>query len=232
MFERSQNLEDLQSRLGYRFRNVALLKEALTHKSFVNENRSLNLKDNERLEFLGDAVLDLLVSDLLFTKYPDLPEGDLSKRRASIVREETLCSLARNLGLGDFILLGRGEDMSGGREKSSLLANAFEAVMAAVYLDGGIGCVTDVAGKIFMPLVSAPVVITDFKSELQEVCQREKKGVPRYSLVSERGPDHDKTFEVVLEIDDEVAANGIGKSIKEAEQMAAKRALKDLYGIG
>lgn len=226
------SLEELEDRLGYRFNNVPLLKEALTHKSFANENRTLNLKDNERLEFLGDAVLDLIISDLLYGQYPEMPEGELSKKRAAIVREETLCGIARGLGLGYLILLGKGEEMSGGRRKNSLLANALEATIAAVYLDGGMERVYEIVRKIFMPLVSAPAVITDFKSELQEICQKEKKGVPKYSLVSERGPDHDKTFEVVLEIGGEIASNGVGKNIKEAEQMAASRALKEVYGIG
>lgn len=220
------DLFDLQSKLGYRFDNEHLLRHALTHKSYVNENRSLDIRDNERLEFLGDAVLDLVISEILFILFPGLKEGPLSKKRASIVREESLAAIAREIDLGEYILLGKGELLSGGKNKSSLLADAFEALVAAMYLDGGLEITKEVIEKLFIPIVKSPLHFADFKSELQELCQKEKRGSLVYEIVAESGPDHDKIFEVTLNIDGKPVAKGSGKSIKEAEQMAARRALE------
>ncbi len=224
-------LEKLESKLGYKFREINFLKEALTHKSFANEKRALQVGDNERLEFLGDAVLDLLISYALFKKYPELKEGGLSKKRAAMVREETLCEMAIGLDIGHHILIGKGEEQSAGREKSSILADTFEAVVAAVYLDGGIEKAEKLVENLFSGLILSPSLARDFKSALQELCQKEKRGVPRYDVVGEEGPDHNKLFEVVLEVDGEAISNGRGKSVKEAEQTAAKRALKEVYQV-
>lgn len=226
------DLAEIQEKINYRFKNPVILRDALTHKSFVNENRTLDFHDNERMEFLGDAVLDLVISQILFRNFPQLSEGDLSKKRASIVREESLYRIARRLDLGNYIFLGKGEEMSGGREKSSLLANTLEAVVAAVYLDDGFESVSLVVEDLFREMIEAPVEITDYKSELQEACQRMKMAVPKYRLVSESGPDHEKRFEVGLEFEAGQDFRGGGRSIKEAEQMAAKKALREIFGIG
>ncbi|MDH3974341.1 MAG: ribonuclease III [Deltaproteobacteria bacterium] len=226
------HLSGLQARIGFQFSSESLLRHALTHKSFVNENKTLNVGDNERLEFLGDAVLDLVISEILYTLFPDLKEGPLSKKRASIVREESLAAIAREIGLGEYILLGKGELLSGGRDKSSLLADTFEALVAALYLDGGLEKAKEVIEEIFIPLIKSPLHFADFKSELQELCQKEKRGPIAYEVASESGPDHDKTFEVVLHIEGKPVARGRGKSIKEAEQMAARRALKEAADHG
>ena len=220
------DLSSLQLKIGYRFSDESLLRDALTHKSFVNENKSLNVKNNERLEFLGDAVLDLVISELLYSIFPELNEGPLSKKRASIVREESLSLIAREIGLGDYILLGKGELLSGGREKSSLLADAFEALVAALYLDGGLEMLKGIIKKIFIPLIDSPLGFADFKSDLQELCQKEKRGDILYTVVSESGPDHDKVFHIELTIAGRKVSAGKGRSIKEAEQMAARKALE------
>lgn len=221
-------LKNLEKKLSYTFSNRDLLSEALTHKSYSNERRPPGSKDNERLEFLGDAVLDLLISEILFIKFPEIPEGDLSKKRASLVREETLSAIARDFRLGDYLSLGKGEALSGGREKSSLLANTFEALIAAVYLDSGLESARRIATDIFTPLLSEPIRDADYKSTLQEALQKQKMDTPTYRVLSEAGPDHNKTFEVILEINSGGSATGYGKSIKEAEQMAAKNALEQI----
>ncbi len=220
--------ETLEKSLNYSFKEETLLTEALTHKSFVNENRSSGLKDNERLEFLGDAVLDLVVSNLLFSHFPDMSEGDLSKRRASLVREETLAELAVTLDLGHYITLGKGESKTGGQEKPSLLADALEAIIAAVYLDGGMEKAQTFVSNLFLPLITSPVEVRDFKSRLQELLQERQGEIPKYRVSGESGPDHEKSFEVTLEVGGEAFASGTGKSIKEAEQAAAEEALKKL----
>lgn len=219
-----KQLEDLERKLEYHFKDSLLLQEALTHKSFANEQKGESPKDNERLEFLGDAVLDLVISELLFREFPSLKEGELSKKRASLVREEALAPLAREIGIGDFLQLGKGEERSGGREKDSLLADAMESVIAAVYLDGGLGATAELLKRLFIPIISSSPVITDFKSEIQELCQKQGLGAPLYETVSEEGPDHDKRFEVALVLNDKTLATGRGRSLKEAQQAAAKEA--------
>lgn len=229
---KTEELDKLQERLGYRFKNPDLLQDALTHKSFLNENRHLNIRDNERMEFLGDAVLDLVVSDLLYNKFPEMREGDLSKKRSSIVRESALYAIATDLGLGPNILLGRGEAQSGGDKKSSLLADTFEALVAAIYLDGEIAAARRFIDGIFTPLFDIAPKVKDYKSQFQELCQKDNLMSLTYKLINSSGPDHDKVFDVELEVDGKPVSRGRGKSIKEAEMQAAKEALREMYKLG
>lgn len=226
-----EELDQLQERLGYRFKNPDLLRDALTHKSFLNENRHLNIRDNERMEFLGDAVLDLVVSDLLYNKFPEMREGGLSKKRSSIVRESALYSIATDLGLGPNILMGKGELQSGGGEKSSLLADTFEAVVAAIYLDGEVGAARRFIDGIFTPLLDIASGVKDYKSQFQELCQKDSLMAPNYKVINSSGPDHDKLFDVELEVGGKAISRGQGKSIKEAERQAAKEALREMYTL-
>ncbi len=227
--QRAQQLRELEECLGYRFRDIALLENALTHRSFINENLALPFKDNERLEFLGDAVLELTITDMLMRKFPDYTEGQLSKLRASVVNEQPLAELARRFRLGESLLLGRGEESSGGRMKASLLANAFESIIAAMFLDAGFDRTAAFIGRLFAPLIgegTAAVVYRDYKTAVQEVCQIRFRDVPRYVLISETGPDHDKRFETSLVMGERVVATGTGRNKKEAEQQAAKLAME------
>lgn len=229
--ERKDALDLLQERLGYRFRDPGLLDTALTHRSFVNENPAPARPDNERLEFLGDAVLELCVSDMLMRQFPDHAEGRLSQLRASIVNEQPLAELAKCFGIGDCMLLGRGEEISGGRGKPSLLADALEAVLAAVYLDRGFAEVSRIVQWLFSPLIREerqPFVYRDYKTALQQTAQHRFKAIPRYTLIGECGPDHDKTFEVELMIADRIRTTGTGRSKKEAEQRAAEKVLREM----
>jgi ribonuclease-3 len=229
--ERIQALKELEASLGYCFKDIGLLDNALTHRSFVNENISLPCKDNERLEFLGDAVLELTVSDMLMKKFPDYAEGELSKLRASVVNEQPLAGLARHFRIGEFLLLGRGEEASGGRMKPSLLANAFESLVAAMYLDGGFDRAAAFTGRLFEPLIeagTAAAVYRDYKTAAQEICQNLFQELPRYVILAETGPDHDKRFEISLVIGEKLIATGTGRNKKEAEQQAAKIALETL----
>lgn len=227
-------LEELEGCLDYHFKNPALLQQAITHKSYLNEAREKSQKDNERFEFLGDAVLDLVISQDLLLNYPDTPEGELSKMKARIVSETALAKVARRLEIGRFLLLGRGEEMTQGRAKPSLLANALEAILAAIYLDGGLESAGQVIQKIFKDDIAALLkteAFTDYKTELQELCQRDYEILPTYTVLSESGPDHQKTFEVQLSIKGNVYGKGIGHSKKEAEQQAAREALEKLKKI-
>jgi len=218
--------------LKYAFANPALLTEALTHKSHVNERKSQDRKHNERLEFLGDAVLSLIVSDHLATVFPQLSEGALSKLKAKLVSETSLASAARRLNLGARLQLGRGEELSKGREKASLLADALEAVIAAVYLDGGLTASRDFTlHALAEELRQIESHVTkpggdDYKTRFQEWCQKQYETLPRYVTVRESGPDHCKIFEVELQVEGKVIAIGRGHSKKEAEQLAAQQALK------
>jgi len=232
--ERFANVKNFQQTLGYRFNKIDLLDNALIHRSFVNENPALSCKDNERLEFLGDAVIGLCLSDLLVQKFPDYAEGQLSKLRAYVVNEQSLAGLARKLNIGDYLLLGRGEESSGGRTKASILSNAFEAVAAAIYLDCGFEKTYKFLENIFEPMVEEgikSVIYKDYKTALQEICQNRFKETPRYALVNETGPDHDKVFEISLTIAGMITTTGTGKSKKEAEQRAARRALEDFIKL-
>jgi ribonuclease III len=221
----------LEGRINYHFHNLDGLNHALTHRSYVNENPAESCPDNERLEFLGDAVLELCISDLLMKAFPDFTEGKLSKLRSSVVNEQSLAELACKFAIGDYLMLGRGEELSGGRKKPSLLADTFEAVIAAIYLDGGFSQTMAFIENLFMPIVTAEdknVIHTDYKTALQEVSQERFKEIPQYTLKAEYGPDHDKTFEISLSVGGMITAQGMGKSKKEAEQQAAKEAMKAL----
>ena len=232
--ERVWTLMGLEEQLGWHFKDIALLDNALTHRSFVNENVALACRDNERLEFLGDAVLELTISDMLIRKFPDHAEGQLSKLRASVVNEQSLAELARRFGIGEHLLLGKGEEGSGGRMKSSLLANAFESVIAAMYLDGGFDRTDVFISRLFEPLIEEgelSTVYRDYKTAVQEMSQVLFREMPRYMMISETGPDHDKRFETSLMIGERVIATGRGRSKKEAEQQAAKMALEELRKI-
>jgi ribonuclease-3 len=224
------SLADMQQRLGLRFRTVELLERALTHKSFANENRVPD--HNERLEFLGDAVLNLIISEHLMRTCPASTEGDLSRFRAAVVSEPALANLARELGLGAYLRLGRGEEQTGGREKDSLLANCLEALIASIYLDAGRDAAEAFILRFFEDIVKktcASPVNLDYKTELQEYCQNKLKQLPEYRIVSESGPDHQKQFTVELLLQGSVSGRGIGRSKKEAEQRAAREALEKLH---
>ncbi len=223
----------LEARLGHHFRDPSTLESALTHKSFLNENADITRDHNERLEFLGDAVLNLVVGHLLMEAEPARTEGELSKTRASIVNEAGLAEVAAELGLGEWLFLGRGEEQSGGRRKPSVLANACEAVVAAVYLDGGFAAAFETVRRLFGERVRAvrDSGLLDFKTRLQERAAQQRLQV-RYHVVDEIGPDHDKTFEVVAYVGDREYARAAGKTKKEAEQRAAAEALKQLTADG
>ena len=220
-------MEVLEQKLNYKFNNVKLLENALTHSSYANEVRN-GLTSNERLEFLGDSVLSIIVADYLFLHYKDIPEGELTKLRASLVCEKSLCIFARKLQLGKYLMLGKGEDKGGGRERDSILADAFEAVLAAIYLDGGIKPAT----KFVLSFVEKELenhnkqTFKDYKTALQEIYQRNPEEYVTYVLKGESGPDHDKVFEVEVHLNSNVIGCGKGKNKKQAEQMAAKQALE------
>ncbi len=219
----------LEERLGLRLVDREMALAALTHKSYVNEHREESrLVDNERLEFLGDAVIDLAVSHRLMERFPAAREGELSKMRAAVVDEPGLCEMARTLELGQLLRLGRGEELTGGRQKSSLLADAMEAVVAAVFLESGLGPVLTIVDRFLgeaFARATAGTLDRDFKTQLQELAQSRLRSTPRYRVVAERGPDHSKIFEVETELRGEVLGKGTGRSKKDAEQAAAKLAL-------
>lgn len=226
---------ELIQSLGYEFREIKFLELACIHKSFGNEQRSnvpIAARDNERLEFLGDAILDLVVSQLLLESFPDSSEGDLSKLRAALVNEKYLAKLAREMRLGDYLWLGKGEEGTGGREKDSILASTFEAIVAAVFTDGGFVAVEQWVRGLFGERVKSSQqeeALHDFKTRLQELVQARFKSSPRYEVMQTSGPDHAKTFEVQLQINGNVVATATGKSKKEAEQHAARLALELWY---
>lgn len=229
--EEKKQLKRFEKNLAYSFRRKHWLKHALTHKSFANEQRLPPTLHNERLEFLGDAVLELVISDLLMEEYPDSPEGEMSKIRASIVNETTLTQVANSLELGDFLYLGKGEDMGGGRKKPSLLSDAMEAVFGAIYLDRGFKKAYKVIRNLALDLfeqLGTEGFYKDYKTLLQERAQELFRTVPRYKLLKEIGPDHAKIFEVVINIKGQDWGEGRGKSKKNAEQNAAKSALNNL----
>lgn len=221
----------LASRVGHHFSDPGLLLLAMTHRSYANEHPDEGAAHNERLEFLGDAVLDLVVSDLLYARYPDLAEGELSKLRASLVSEASLADLARELDLGSALRIGRGEASSGGRTKASLLSDALEAVIAAIYLDSGPGQGIDAVRNLVARWIGQRIdhaldaAVLDFKTELQEWAQKRYKESVHYRIVAEGGPDHEKTFESAVFLHERELARGQGKSKKQAEQAAARAAL-------
>lgn len=230
-------IHEAQQAIGYSFRQPQLIEEALTHKSHVNEIKDQPHRHYERLEFLGDAVLALIISECLASMCPESTEGELSKLKAQLVSEATLATVARRIELGRLLRLGRGEELTKGREKNSLLADALEAIIAAIYLDGGLAEVQAFVLRVFVNELDevlkqqqgeATAITQDYKTELQEWSQRRFESLPQYVTVRETGPDHQKTFEVQLSIQGDIVGMGVGRSKKEAEQMAAKQALEQV----
>lgn len=222
-------MEQLQNNLGYHFKNPALLARALTHSSYANE-RHVDTGDNERLEFLGDSVLGFITAEYLFANHRDFPEGELTKLRAYAVCEKSLFSYAEEIGLGNYLKLGKGEERTGGRTRPSVLSDAFEAVIAAIYLDGGMDEAKKFVLRFVVPYVEAKPTFKDYKTMLQDVVQKNQGETLEYVLVSETGPDHDKCFTVEVHLNSNVIGRGVGGSKKKAEQNAAKEAL-ELMGI-
>lgn len=231
--EAHERLSSLETAIGYRFRDRALLHGATIHRSFANEAED-DIADNEVMEFLGDAVLGLVVSDLLYRRSPELTEGEMSKLKAFLVSSESLARRAEEIGLGSYLVLGKGEEKTDGRLKDSLLANSFEAVIAAVYLDGGLAAASafvDLTVYRHLPdVIHEDAGLNDFKSLLQERLQSTGRPLPVYEVVDESGPDHEKVFRVVVRIDDAHVGEGEGRTKKAAEQMAADRTL-ELLGV-
>lgn len=226
-------MQELEKKLNYTFRNPALLGEALSHSSYANEHRANHLNSNERLEFLGDSVLGFVTAEFLFTQHPNLPEGDLTRIRAALVCEQSLYEVAKKLELGRYLKLGRGEEAGGGRERTSILADATEAVFAAVYLDGGIAEASALIHRVLLDVEREEIVEErrrDFKTSLQELIQRQADQVLSYRMIGEQGPDHAKIFQAEVLLNGEPLGSGFGRSKKEAEQSAAKAALQTLGG--
>jgi len=228
---RIEKLKGLALSFNHVFRDPGCLNKALTHKSFANENQDLRLRDNERFEFLGDSVIDLIVSRYLLYQNRSMTEGELSKIRAQVVNEQSLAQFARSIDLGEYLLLGKGEEASGGRDKNSLLANAFEAVVAALFLDTSF----DETYQMFLNAFKKPIdeitaekKITDYKGQIQKYCQAHILSNPQYRLVSESGPDHEKIFTVQVFILGEPYGAGMGRTKKEAEQAAARNSYEQL----
>jgi ribonuclease III len=219
-----------QNQMGIQFKDEKLLKQAFTHSSYVNEHRRKPYEDNERLEFLGDAVLELTVSQFLFKKYPMMSEGELTKLRAAIVCEPSLVKFSIELNFGELILLGKGEEMTGGRERPALLADVFEAFIGAVYLDQGLETVISILEKVVYPKINVGAFshVMDYKSQLQELVQRGSAGMIEYSILEESGPAHNRQFISRVSLNDDELGVGKGRSKKEAEQQAAQKALEKL----
>lgn len=222
-------MEALQNSIGYHFKNTALLSRALTHSSYANEY-NLSAGDNERLEFLGDSVLGFITAEYLFSNHRDFPEGELTKLRAYAVCEKSLFAYAQEIELGKYLKLGKGEERTGGRERPSVLSDAFEAVIAAIYLDGGMDEAKKFVLRFVVPYVEAKPTFKDYKTALQEVVQQNHGEALEYVLVSESGPDHNKRFEIEVHLNSNVLGRGVGGSKKKAEQNAAKEAL-ELMGL-
>ena len=214
-------MKQLEKNIGYHFRDKSLLKTAVTHSSFANENRG-GLAYNERLEFLGDAVLQLVTSEKLFKENPDMPEGRMYKHRAALVCEDALAGYSKEIQLGDFMLLGKGEEATGGRNRPSILADAFEALIGAIFLDGGMDNAKRFVRRF---LDAAHTSLKDYKTLLQEIIQKNPGERLSYVVIGESGPDHDKVFNVEVHLNSNVIGKGTGKSKKQAEQAAAKEAL-------
>lgn len=228
------NLNELEKKIGYSFKEVKLLEEALTHSSYSNERRKEARRNNERLEFLGDSVLGIVISDYLFKNFQDMPEGELTKVRSKIVCETTLGECSRSIGLGQYMFFGKGEEMTGGRDRTSILADAYEALIASIYMDGGLEAsrmfilthmkkkISDaIAGKVFL----------DYKTHLQELVQVNKSNKIKYEIIGEEGPDHCKIFHTQVSLNELVIGTGVGRSKKESEQEAAKMALREVETI-
>ena len=221
-------MRELEEKLGYHFKNIGLLEHAMTHSSYANEHRGSGVTSNERLEFLGDSVLGMVVAEHLFSTHPDMPEGELTRTRAALVCEGSLYEVAKALDLGRYLRLGRGEDAGGGRKRPSILADATEATLAAVYLDGGIQSVIPIIRAYILNKEQEKAVGRDYKTALQELVQRNPGQSVLYRLVEEIGPDHARIFVMEVSVGGEPTGIGRGRSKKEAEQMAAKAALEKL----
>ena len=223
-------IKDLEEAIGYRFHNISLLQNALTHSSFANERWHNSLLSNERLEFLGDSILGMLVAEYLYRNFPDRPEGELTRMRADMVCEKTLASVAARIHLGDHLMLGHGEEQGGGRSRDSILADAVESVIAACFLDGGI----EAAQRFIRTFILVEVPVSqmhnaDYKTKLQELVQQKKNQVLSYTLTGESGPDHDKHFTVAVSLNGGMVGQGEGRSKKRAEQEAALAAIRNLF---
>ncbi len=222
------NSEELENKIGFVFSKKELLTRALTHRSYLNENRGRGLRNNERLEFLGDAVLELVISSELYHKYPDKPEGDLTAIRSAVVRTESLAEESRRIGVGEHLLMSKGEEDSGGRDKDYLLANAFEALLGAIYLDKGIDECQKFIERTLLKKLEHIVdndLFIDPKTKVQEVIQAQHKVTPVYEIIKEHGPDHDKYFTVRLKMGGKTVSTGFGPSKQKAEEDAAQKAL-------
>ena len=223
-------IKDLEAAIGYRFKDISLLQNALAHSSYANERWHNSLLSNERLEFLGDSILGMTVAEHLYRRFPDRPEGELTRMRADMVCEQSLAQVAHTIGLGEHLLLGHGEEQGGGRGRASILADAVESVIAACYLDGGLA-----PAKAFIDrfiLCDVPVKQLhnrDYKTAFQELVQRKKDQIIRYTLVGEEGPDHNKQFRVEVTLNGKTVGQGTGTSKKRAEQEAARAAMENLY---
>ncbi len=228
-------MQSLEKALGYSFRNPALLREALRHSSYANEHHGAEAVSNERLEFLGDSVLGFVTAEYLFAEHPDAPEGELTRIRARLVCEESLYEAAHRIGLGEHLCLGKGEETGGGRERPSILADATEALIAAVYLDGGIAAASALIHRLLLDGSNEARTVErrrDYKTALQEYVQRTPNQTLRYLLTGEDGPDHAKVFTITVLLNEKVIGEGSGRSKKEAEQMAAKDALGRMNANG
>ncbi|NLJ40971.1 MAG: ribonuclease III [Clostridiales bacterium] len=225
-----KDTEELEKKIGYKFEEPRLLKNALTHSSYANESRG-DIPDNERLEFLGDSVLGMIIASYLYNMFKEYKEGNLTRMRAGIVSEVALAEIARGIDLGHFLYLGRGESNSGGRDRDSVLADAMEAIIGAVYLEGGLAKARELVINLFKPIIdrnSQGRGFQDYKTLLQEELQRNGDKDIAYNVVAERGPDHSKTFVIQVSYDGKIIGKGKGRSKKEAEQQAAKRALENI----
>jgi ribonuclease-3 len=222
--------EGLEAKIGYSFGNKELLKESLTHTTYVNEHREENLQDNQRLEFLGDSIVNAVITTRLFSELPQEREGTLTKKRAELINETALSRISRYLSLGDHLLLGKGEEMDQGREKTSILADAYEALVGAIFLDSAFEPVSRIVERHFHDALGPieEVSITDYKSLLLEICQSRFKCLPRVVVVDEIGPEHDKEFIVHVELEGRVVGQGRGRNKKQAAQTACKEALRSL----
>lgn len=223
-------IKDLEDAIGYRFHNISLLQNALTHSSYANERWHNSLLSNERLEFLGDSILGMMVAEYLYRNFPDRPEGELTRMRADMVCEKTLAVVANTIHLGDHLLLGHGEEQGGGRTRDSILADAVESVIAASFLDGGMDAALGFIRRFI--LVQVPVTKlhnADYKTQLQELVQQKRNQVLSYILTGQSGPDHDKQFDVEVTLNGAVVGRGRGSSKKRAEQDAAKNAIASLF---
>ena len=223
-----RNFEEFEEKLGYSFKTPELLQMALTHRSYINESRTRDGKHNERLEFLGDAVLELITTEFLYAKYPNKPEGDLTSSRSGLVNTSTLATVSLELGVNDFLLLSKGESKDTGRARQYILANAFEAIVGALYIDGGYDTAQKFVAKYLLPMTEDIVekhLWRDAKSRFQELAQEREGITPSYQKVSESGPDHDREFTMAVFLGNEEIAQGMGKSKQEAEQIAAGKAL-------